>query len=338
MHTASNSVNSVMSASPRLALFLLALRWFVALAALPSNGLWHFRAQLSGFTEVIDGEFEVGNDHHIEAVTTRGARDLRQQLFGRATGEWSRRPSGVYEATVTTYLYTVATQPSGAQDMLLICVCVDGGLRGCIFSAEGERAQIGTLEATPLPASRHRLARTVRPVVPPVHARLPPLPTSALSRWPGAHPVRLEDFRVGTLDAVYYIPDFVSEAEAAGIDAQLAGSPNDMWRRMAGRRVQECGTQLASGGSGLLIEALPPWMQAVCERLVSAGVFPACMPPNSVALNQYARDEGIAPHADGPIYAPRVAILSLGSDAAIRFFGRCLGSDRWNLMSPNMFQ
>ena len=42
--------------------------------------------------------------------------------------------------------------------------------------------------------------------------------------------------------AVYYIPDFVTLAEEAEISAQLAGSPEEMWRSMAGRRVQECGT------------------------------------------------------------------------------------------------
>jgi len=63
-------------------------------------------------------------------------------------------------------------------------------------------------------------------------------------------------------------------------------------------------------------------VQRVCERLLAHGVFPAATPPNSVALNQYSPTEGIAPHADGPIYIPRVAILSLGSPAVFRFYGR----------------
>ena len=44
--------------------------------------------------------------------------------------------------------------------------------------------------------------------------------------------------------------------------------------------------------------------------------------PNSVAVNEYAASQGIAPHADGPIYAPRVAIVSLSSPALFYFYSR----------------
>ena len=132
----------------------------------------------------------------------------------------------------------------------------------------------------------------------------------------------MEAYRVGGLERVYYIPDYLSLDDERAAAEQLAASPAEMWSRMAGRRVQECGTSLAASGMGLMVEELPPWMRALSERLVADGIFPSMLPPNSIALNEYHRDEGIAPHADGPIYSPRVAILSLFSPAVFRFYGR----------------
>lgn len=129
-------------------------------------------------------------------------------------------------------------------------------------------------------------------------------------------------YRVGSLDAVYYISDYVSEAEEAQIKLQLEASPAEMWQSMQGRRVQECGSRMAADGRGLVLETLPQWMQSVCARLVDDGIFPPTAAPNSVALNEYSAQQGIAPHADGPVYAPRVAILSLFSPALLRFYGK----------------
>ena len=66
-------------------------------------------------------------------------------------------------------------------------------------------------------------------------------------------------------------------------------------------------------------EVLPSWVQSVCDALVSAGVFAPEAPPNHVLLNEYAPGQGIDAHKDGPLYAPRVAILSLGSHTAFEF-------------------
>jgi len=43
---------------------------------------------------------------------------------------------------------------------------------------------------------------------------------------------------------------------------------------------------------------------------------------NSVRLNGYVPGEGIHPHCDGPVYYPKVAILSLGSPCNIDFYPR----------------
>ena len=165
---------------------------------------------------------------------------------------------------------------------------------------------------------------------------------------------------MGGIDSVYYIPDYLSEAEELQVAAQLGASPEPMWQQMHGRRVQECGSSMADDGRGLDLEQLPPWMATVCERLLQEQLFPHAMAPNSVSLNEYSASQGIAPHAvrrpparpphhhhcpppstlpralhppprpaqDGPIYAPRVAILSLFSPAVLRFYPKQPGLRR----------
>ena len=307
--------------------------------------LWRFRAFIEDASTPVMGEFALHESGELEVVPAEcsnvdGSGDDEQpgasaagntRLFGRGTGSWHRRESGVVEAEVQLYTYSVASQPDEPRDLLMICRSVSGGarLRGCVFEASGPRVQIGVFEASRCPPSQTCLSRAVVAVAPADHEQLPrlradgPLLSAALRARSGrAAPLALERYRVGTLERVYYIPDFLTPEEEAEIDSQLASSPRSMWRQMSGRRVQECGTRLAPSGAGLLIESLPPWMQMVSERLVSLGIFPRCLPPNSVALNQYGRHEGIAAHSDGPIYVPRVAILSLFSPAVMRFYGR----------------
>ena len=104
--------------------------------------------------------------------------------------------------------------------------------------------------------------------------------------------MHLERYRVGGIDSVYYIPDYLSEADELQVAAQLGASPEPMWQQMHGRRVQECGSSMAHDGSGLVLEQLPPWMARVCARLLQEQLFPHAMPPNSVSLNEYSPSQG----------------------------------------------
>ena len=306
-----------------------------------SSGLYQFTASLFGGDSTVSGELHAHDDGRLELVPLKqqlpppSAQPPPQeampppqapvQLYGRGLGRWQRRSSGVYEASAQLYTYTTSDQPDEPSELLFLCT-VDGRgmLRGCIFNSDGEKEQVGTVSAAPLGPTRSRLARSVRAVVPAAYAQLPPISRSFSSRsqLKGSGGSGLQAYRVGELDMVYYIPDFIRPEDEREIAAQLDASPEVMWSSMAGRRVQECGTCLASGGHGLLVESLPPWMRVVCERLVADGLFPRALMPNSVALNEYTRQEGIAPHSDGPIYAPRVAILSLFSPAVLHFYGR----------------
>lgn len=305
------------------------------LGSIYGEACYAFSALLDGQAAPFAGEFMAHADGRLEIVPLEQRPPARTDggsttlLFGRGVGSWRRRQSGVIEAKLQLFAYTVADQPAEPSELLLICrdgLGIGGGeLRGCLFEAAGERPQVGTVRAVPLSSQRRCIARSIRRVCPPEHERLPPLSErfmAAPDEPSRVGAIDLERYRVGGLDSVYYIPDFVTPEDEAEISAQLEGSPDEMWRRMAGRRVQECGTTLAPSGAGLLLERLPEWMRRVCARLVDEGVFPSTLAPNSIALNEYARTEGIAAHSDGPIYAPRVAILSLFSPAVLRFYGR----------------
>lgn len=71
---------------------------------------------------------------------------------------------------------------------------------------------------------------------------------------------------------------------------------------------------------GMIAEELPTWLRApVLDRLEALGIFPQGIVPNQILLNEYEPGMGIDPHADGPLYVPCVAIISLGSAAILHF-------------------
>ena len=244
-------------------------------------------------------------------------------MYGSGVGGYSQhetRPE-IVAGALKLYVYTMASQPADEERVRLLCVPGEGGsLRGCVFEDADDGAQLGEFRAVPLPERAALFGRALRPVQPAWHARLPRYEPAA-----AAVARRATDWaahRVGAIDRVWYIPDWLSAAEAAAVEAQLAASDESAWTQMSGRRVLECGSVMAGSGRGLLREALPPWLTALSRRLVGDGAFPPMLVPNSVAVNEYAASQGIAPHADGPIYAPRVAIVSLGSPALFYFYSR----------------
>ena len=213
------------------------------------------------------------------------------------------------------YVYTMASQPADEERAHPACAR-RGRLAPRLPEDADDGAQLGEFRAVPLP--ERALGRALRPVQPARHARPPrcnPRKPRAARDRPGGAPR-------GAIDRVWYVPDRLSAAEAAAVEAQLAASDESAWTQMSGRRVLECGSVMAGSGRGLLREALPPWLTALSRRLVGDGAFPPMLVPNSVAVNEYDASQGIAPHADGPIYAPRVAIVSLGSPALFYFYSR----------------
>jgi alkylated DNA repair protein alkB family protein 6 len=120
---------------------------------------------------------------------------------------------------------------------------------------------------------------------------------------------------LGAIPTVALAADFVSAAAERSALAQLAASPR--WHAVAGRRVQAFGGAVVR--RSLIPAPLPSWLAPLAERVAAAlgGALGGAV--NHVLANAYAEGEGILPHEDGPVYAPVVAILSLGSPAVMRF-------------------
>jgi len=119
---------------------------------------------------------------------------------------------------------------------------------------------------------------------------------------------------------VYHLNEWLSEADEELLLNFADASPSSRWTQLRGRRLQNLGGLPQGGDSGGMIpEPLPKIMISICQALVDAGIFDAEAPPNHVLVNEYQPGQGIEPHRDGPIYAPRVAILSLGSQCRFDF-------------------
>ena len=123
----------------------------------------------------------------------------------------------------------------------------------------------------------------------------------------------------GAPPAVWHMAEWLSAGEEAELLRCAELSPPQRWTQLRGRRLQNLGGQPRPPPEGFAPEPLPGWVGAVCDALVRAGVFPPDAPPNHVLLNEYRAGEGIAPHRDGPLYAPRVAIVSLGAACTFDF-------------------
>ena len=154
---------------------------------------------------------------------------------------------------------------------------------------------------------------TATPVAesPALQYRLPP--TASRAQLSAAHRVHAAP------PAVWHMAEWLSAGEEAELLRCAELSPPQRWTQLRGRRLQNLGGQPRPPPEGFAPEPLPDWVGAVCDALVRAGVFPPDAPPNHVLLNEYRAGEGIAPHRDGPLYAPRVAIVSLGAACTFDF-------------------
>lgn len=70
----------------------------------------------------------------------------------------------------------------------------------------------------------------------------------------------------------------------------------------------------------MIEEGLPDWLDEISNRLDRESFLPKR--PNHALINEYKGDEGISAHKDGPIYFPRVIILSLGGSTTMTFRDR----------------
>jgi alkylated DNA repair protein alkB family protein 6 len=117
---------------------------------------------------------------------------------------------------------------------------------------------------------------------------------------------------------IAYCADLLTPPEAAALTALIDALPPAQWAALPRRRLLNLGG--VPHPSGTWAEPLPPGLLGVLSpRLAALGVFSAAEPAQQVLLNEYLRGAGIGAHRDGPLFQPRVAIVSLGGDAVLRF-------------------
>ncbi|XP_061452737.1 alpha-ketoglutarate-dependent dioxygenase alkB homolog 6 isoform X1 [Rhineura floridana] len=128
----------------------------------------------------------------------------------------------------------------------------------------------------------------------------------------------LEPFRVTQSPPLaYYVPDFITEAEEVYLLQQVYDAPKPKWTQLSGRRLQNWGG--LPHPKGMILEKLPPWLQAYADKVSSLEVFGGKL-ANHILVNEYRAGEGIMPHEDGPLYFPTVTTINLGSHALLDFY------------------
>jgi alkylated DNA repair protein alkB homolog 6 len=188
--------------------------------------------------------------------------------------------------------------------------------------SEEVREGFAQLFPTPLRLSSHLARRKASMQRPPV----PATSTAATAGYwsePAAH-VDMLPYKVGDIANVYYIPNYISPDEQQQMLAQLKDTPEAFKSKLTKRTVQEWGcTMCPTCNQSFVSEAnLPPWTEAVSDMLLYDGIYSPSIFPNNVRIHEYEVGEGIAPHCDGPIYVPKVSILSLASTSVMHFYPR----------------
>jgi alkylated DNA repair protein alkB family protein 6 len=132
----------------------------------------------------------------------------------------------------------------------------------------------------------------------------------------------LSPYRVGSAPNVFYVPEYVTAAEEQALLSQLADTPKELKNELDRRVVQEYGCSMCETCNMSFVADvnMPPWSEAVCDQLLRDGIFTPATFPNNVRVHDYHVGHGIAPHCDGPIYIPKVAIVSLKTPVVMSFY------------------
>ena len=126
--------------------------------------------------------------------------------------------------------------------------------------------------------------------------------------------------RVSPLNVLYYVPNFISEAEE---DAMFQALHSRDFADMGHRSTQEWGTTagLCPCERSLPFVRFPDFLMPLVNRLHENNIFVEDLyPMNSIRSNSYAPGQGIWPHCDGPVYFPKVAIIGLKGHVLFNFY------------------
>eukprot|EP01104_Vermistella_antarctica_P015702 TRINITY_DN5217_c0_g1_i1.p1 TRINITY_DN5217_c0_g1~~TRINITY_DN5217_c0_g1_i1.p1 ORF type:complete len:339 (+),score=54.81 TRINITY_DN5217_c0_g1_i1:644-1660(+) len=142
-------------------------------------------------------------------------------------------------------------------------------------------------------------------------------PTLPLSAEKGGHKrlidPGLEAYRVGDVDSIYYIPEYINGEMESWLLEQVYSQGKDRWVQLRGRRLQLLGGVPTVGREGTRLQRLPCYMRYLSRMFKRDGLFRK--PPNHCLLNEYDPGQGISAHKDGPKWKPYVVVLNLGGTA-----------------------
>lgn len=127
---------------------------------------------------------------------------------------------------------------------------------------------------------------------------------------------------IGSIKSLFYIKEFVNEQQAEAILENINNWGNSgAWTSLRTRKLQCWGDGASvDDNEGMPASlSLPTWLLELVDHLVQQEVFVEEEKPNHVLINQYAADQGILHHTDGPKYRDKVAILSLQTPCIMTF-------------------
>lgn len=284
------------------------------------SGEWAFRASVLGCDGALSGHLFLSPEGKA-AYLADGV-----QLVGRGFGHWVADVTGRHAAVeleVYQYAAAAAEIPERPHRFRGVWGPSAGGIRGdWYFCPEGERPrQVGSFQAaahaTALPLASGASVAPAGPALDTLMAEL----DGRRSRRPSSS--RLDPYTLPGVRSVQYVRDWIGREHEQEF-LRLTDMDMGAWEPMSTRSSQEWGAGDRSPcGRGLLRASLPPWQQRLADELHQLGVFDSALyPMNSVRINGYTPGQGIHPHCDGPVYYPRVAILSLGSPCVFSFYPR----------------
>lgn len=298
-------------------------------------GEWAFRASVLGCEGALSGHVYLDPSGRL-AYLADGV-----QIVGRGVGHWATNGE-IVAVEMDVYQYAAAAaqipeKPHRFRGVWEVNGSASGPQQGdWFFCPEGNEAPrlVGgldaaadTMELLPL-AMAGSAAAGPAPRVPAVNrdaamAALDSQCNLRASPEDFVHEERLAPYKVGDINNIYYIPNWIAPEQESEFMA-IADGDMSSWEDMRTRSSQEWGAgDRCVCGRGLTRQPLPPSQQKVADALHQLGVFDrALFPMNSVRINGYRPGQGIHPHCDGPVYYPKVAILSLGSPCLFSFYPR----------------
>lgn len=274
------------------------------------------------------------------------------QIVGRGVGHWAASGNAVaVELDVFQYAVASAVIPEKPHRFRGVWLANEGPLQGDWYYLPDENQAprlVGTADAAASTMDLLPLAIMANSAHGPA-ARVPAAARdaamAALDAQPDLRPVMSEHnlssalapFKVGDIPNVYYVPEWITPEQEQEFIKIADGDGGRAWEAMRTRHTQEWGAgDRCVCGRGLTRQPLPAAQQCLADALHHMGVFDAALYPlNSIRINSYQPGQGIHPHCDGPVYYPKIAILSLNAPTIFRFHQRTGTEDcmKWDAMN-----